>query len=1187
MFLKSIEIRGFKSFADKTDLTFKNGVTAVVGPNGSGKSNISDAVRWVLGEQSIKSLRGGKMEDVIFAGTQFRKPVGLAQVSLTLDNSDYELGIEYMDVTISRRLYRSGESEYYINNTQCRLRDIQELFMDTGIGKEGYSIIGQGKIDAILSGKTEERRALLEEAAGIVKFKSRKEEAEKKLGNTDQNLVRINDILGTYEERLEPLRIENEKAKEFISLSEILKTGEISLILHLIDVNVNKAEKQIADIISVEKEIQDIISQKEELKISLTKFNEELDENEIQNSKDKDKYYEYKNKYQSKQSEMDLVKERIENLNSAAARASKEVEDLEQRIIDLISNKNNMDKELNQNKIKQLNINKEISEYEKSIDDLSNDIATSEKNRNLYREEAIELLRKISDAKNTLNITKNNMEVAQRKLEQINSSTENYVNSIKINASTKLALESEVSRINNEIEKGEEEIKNIKKEISKSASELSNNEYSYKQLNNDLNKYEANFTILNNLEKQYEGYSKSVKTLMQHIDNGRVQNGKNNCHVLGNVIMVENKLETAIEIALGGAISDIITKDEEIAKALINYLKINNLGRATFLPLNIIQGKTLTLNDSITKSKGYMGIASDLIEYEEKFSPAIRHVLGRTIIADEMDNALSIAKKSNYSYKIVTLSGEVINPGGALTGGSTYHKSASIIGRKREIEEIESRIKTTKHDVSKLLEVIENSKRFIKELDEKSLNIKDDIHYKHIEITKLKERISAIINDTEKLKHTLEQTQNETADINKAILEFKLKQENKEKDIINLTEQENNNEKSIEAIEQLIIEKQEENEKLKENFMKLKINKAQIDENVHNMHKEFERLIQDLKNSNSQKESFEKELKDSLDSIETNKLIIEENIRLNEELQKEISVLQAGFEKNEYFRLSIKEEIKSVNEKYELVNISLNKKEEEKHKFDIAITKLETEKESLYERLNEEFEVTYAEALKFKRDIEDIEKLKREISTLKGKITLLGVVNLGAIEEYEQTKEKYHFMNLQREDLIKAKDELTNVINELTEKIKELFNENFKKLKENFNETFKELFKGGSADLILAEGDELTAPIDINVQPPGKKLQNINLMSGGEKVLSAIALLFAILKMKPTPFCILDEIEAALDDANVFRYAEFLKKFSKNIQFIVITHRKGTMEASDVLYGVTMQEKGVSKIVSVDLRKAL
>lgn len=1183
MYLKSIEIRGFKSFADKTELMFKNGVTAIVGPNGSGKSNISDAVRWVLGEQSVKSLRGGKMEDVIFAGTQFRKPVGLCQVSLTLDNEDRNLPLDYTDITISRRLYRSGESEYYINNTQCRLKDINELFMDTGIGKEGYSIIGQGKIEAVLSGRPEERRGLLEEAAGIVKFKWRKEEAEKKLENTENNLVRIDDILGTYEERLEPLRIENEKAKKFIKLSEELKNKEVNIIVHSIEKVQEKINSTEASINGMNTNAEELNAKLIEFKSNIGSWNAKLEAVDLKSSNDKKQYYDNKSKKQEVESETNLLGERLENLYNYIQKSSKEISEIENKLDNIISDKDIQDKELSALRNNQEELNKQINKYEEDIAIIDTSISDKTNLAKRLKDDQIEYLRNISNLKNNVLMLKNDIDMLKEKALDIKNSCESYLHSIKINTKTKEVLLKQIEDIKQKIDILQDNIKTNSQQISKLNSTLADKEKKLKELNNIHSRLEANRNMLTNLDKQYEGYNRSVKTLMGDVNKGKIAIGKDSCFVLGEVINVKKELEIAVEIALGGAISDIITKNEEIAKNLIKYLKEHNMGRATFLPLTIVKGKKVSITNAIQNVEGYIGIASELISYDKAFTNAIEYILGRTIICDNMDSALHIAKISNYSFKIVTLSGEVVNPGGSMTGGSLHSKNANIIGRKREIEDIKLKIKDTEEKIIALNSQIQNYRNNIKALDEENLNLKDQTYFENIEITKLKGKINAVDNESNKLKENLVVSNREIELLNEKLKESIEELSVKEKELESATYSQAENDKLIAEIEEELKDKVKEIDSSKEMLTHLKIKKAQVDESVSNKTIILDKLLLDMTELKQKKKFIEDENKKSEENINKCKSQIEYNKEQVKNIENYILELEEKIKEQDIEIIKIKEKIKLDTDNMESLNLVINKKEDELHKMQLFHTKLTAEKEALYSKLNDELEITYAEALEYKQDIENMEEFKKDIAVLKNSISALGTVNVGAIDEYVELTEKVNFMTTQREDLMKAKEELVGVINEMTDKMKVVFNENFNKLRVNFNETFKELFKGGSADLILTDGDELTGNIDITVQPPGKKLQNINLMSGGEKGLSAIALLFAILKMKPTPFCILDEIEAALDDANVARYAEFLKKFSENIQFIVITHRKGTMEASDALYGVTMEEKGISKIVSVDL----
>ena len=1184
MFLKSLEIRGFKSFADKTELKFKKGVTAVVGPNGSGKSNISDAVRWVLGEQSIRVLRGGKMEDVIFAGTQFRKPVGLAQVSLTLDNSDEQLATEYNEVTVSRRIFRSGESEYLINNTKCRLKDVTNLFMDTGIGKEGYSLIGQGKIEAILSGKPEDRRTLLEEAAGIVKFKNRKEEAEKKLSNTDDNLVRINDILSTYEERIEPLRIEREKAIEFNELSDNLKRKEVSLIVHTIKI-MDQELKTFNE--ELNKRIEEINKKKESIakdREVLSSLESKIEGIEKKTLEDKEQYYTLKDLINEDGKTIELYYERIKNCEEKIKRNLYETDDITKRIAEIINNKSLLEKELAKRSEEQ-KYNKELIEkleYENKIK--HEELEKMKSDLKVLQEGEMNFLRSNSDMKNEINILSRELELREEKIQSLNSSISYLENNIVINMATYKGLNKDIESKKDEIKNVQVNISDLKKKIAVLKGNITKKENEVKELNRILTKLDANKTMLENLEKHYEGYNRSVKSLMESIKSDNIE-GAEDTKVLGEIFTVDKQYETAIEIALGAAISNVITSTEQIAKNLIGYLKKNHLGRATFLPLNIIQGKKLVLDKSITTAEGYLGIGSDIISYDSIYDNIMNYTLGRTIICRDMDCALNIAKRGQYKYKIVTLDGEIVNPGGALTGGSIKGKSTNLLGRKREIEEIAQRIEEKKKIYDDIINEGKKLSSELKEIDEEILNNTDFIHSKNIDLTRKQSEIKGLQNDTDKLKSNLENTKTELRKVFKEKNEISEKLKIKENEIKILENENTSNKNASIELEHMIEAKNSEINKDETKLTEMKINKAALDESIEGKKNEFSRIEKETEDLHTKKNGLLLENTENENDIKELNISIKGRQKNIYENNTKINTLELKFKDDEILKEKLKEEFKQKDNIISGVLYEISREEMEVNKREVIKAKKESEEEHIYKKLNEELELTYAEALDICEPVENEEDFKSIITSIKSKITKLGVVNLAAIEEYEELKEKFEFMSSQAEDLEKAKEELIRVIDEMTNEMKILFKENFKILNHNFNETFRDLFQGGSAELILGEGDELSANIDINVEPPGKKLQNINLMSGGEKVLSAIALLFAILKMKPTPFCILDEIEAALDDANVYRYAEFLLRFSHRTQFIVITHRKGTMEASDIIYGVTMEEKGVSKVVSVDLSK--
>ncbi|MDD3225299.1 MAG: chromosome segregation protein SMC [Clostridium sp.] len=1183
MFLKSIEIRGFKSFADKTELNFKKGVTAVVGPNGSGKSNISDAVRWVLGEQSVKNLRGGKMEDVIFSGTQFRKPVGLAQVMLTLDNSDGKIPMDYSDITISRRLYRSGESEYYINNTKCRLKDVQEMFMDTGIGKEGYSIIGQGKIEAVLSGKAEDRRGLLEEAAGIVKFKTRKEEAVRRLSNTRENLVRIDDIIGTYEDRLEPLKNESEKANSFLLLSEKLKKNEINLLINSNENMKEKIDDTSKKIENMENDIKDLSHKKGVSNSEVQDIEKELAEMENLYKNEQNIYFSEKTQYQNIISDNKLLKEKIENLTENSMRNNKALAETEQKFSKSKEEKDIISKEIDSLKIRLNDFAKGMDETEKSINFYETKIKNDEDNLKRCKDNQFDIVGTISDSKNFITLIKKDMENHEANIDQLKEECRNFLNSIKINDTTKAALESQITAINGKIKEYSDKIHTNKLEINKLSRVLLEDEKSVKNLSAEQNKIDANKTMITNLEAQYEGYNKSVKNLMVHIRNDKIKYAKDKCFVLGEILNVKKELETAVEIALGGAISNIITEDEKLAKSLINYLKVNNMGRATFLPINILKNRKLNLYSDISEMPGFIGIASELLDYDSKFKPAVDHILGRTVIAGDMNDALAIAKKGNYSFRIVTLKGDVVNAGGALSGGSVFHKSFNIIGRKREIEDLKQKLVTIEAEIKELSEKNNKNRSLIKELDDNNLNLTDEIHSQNIEITKVQGRINAIVSESKKLNDNYNVSKNE---INLVNLKFEQSSNDlvsHEKELENLQKSQNEILIKIKDIEKDIEKEKEELQKYSQKSTNIKIEKAKLSETFYANKRDFDRIVYEIQDMTNKLNAIKKEIEDGKsNTIAFNEKIKENSLKL-QEIDKHLKNMDENFKENEVRKIEITKKFETEKARlYDSENIIKNK-EEQSHKFQLYLTKIETENEAIISKLNTEYNLTLAEALQYKSDISDVSAVKCEIDNFKRSISNLGNVNVGAIEEYKDVKSKYEFMQGQKEDLVKSQSEILNVIDDMTSTMKKVFNKNFEVIRNNFNETFKQLFNGGSADLTIAGDDVLSSDIEINVEPPGKKLQNINLMSGGEKGLSAIALLFAILKMKPSPFCILDEIEAALDDANVVRYAQFLKEFSRGIQFIVITHRKGTMQAGDVLYGVTMEEKGVSKIVSVDL----
>ncbi len=1180
MYLKSIEIRGFKSFADKTLLHFNDGITAVVGPNGSGKSNISDAVRWVLGEQRVKSLRGGKMEDVIFSGTDFRKPLGCAEVTLLMDNSEKKLPLPYSEVSVTRKLYRSGESEYLINNATCRLRDIHELFMDTGIGKEGYSLIGQGKIEAILSGKMDDRRALLEEAAGIVKYKSRKEESLKKLDNTEQNLLRVHDILNTYEERIGPLQREKEKAEKFLVLSQEHKGIQISLLL----LDLEEAEKESLELQEKYEQVSTSFKAIEKDKNEATQKRDELEQHVETRAREenhlKETFYTKRERSEANTHEIQLltqiIKDRhhlfIRNENSLEIAQNRRDEESKQRTI--------MEKEISEAGDGLTIVQQQLESMRQAQSALQMSLKLSQDAQVGIRDEEEDTELKISNMKEEIKKQYQERDKISGQIENIRSMLKSYEASLVLNEKAGHDTQKEIEVLHEKMKKEETLRLGLHEETKDFSEKLMQFERHLKTMDYDIRGKESQKNLLENLEKHYEGYTKSVKSLMTHLEKAK-HSLADKIHLVGEVIKPKPGFELALEVALGSQVNNIITPTDQDAKALIELLRKNSYGRATFYPLNVMKG--YGVNQPNLKKGKLLGNLFDLVEFNPLYEKIASTLLGRIFVARNMDEALVAAKEMNFSSRIVTLEGDIVNAGGSLTGGSLYKKSSGIFSRKKDLETLKEELivllsKREEDEVEKqTLETQLNEKK--REVRESTYTLNQD----QMDFAKLTERREGFNQDLIRLKAIIEDAQvqlerkrfeQESLDDVISAVELQIfemgKQKAKNKDFLNALKEKRTREfAEIDALQKEIME-----ESVKE---------ARFQQSHESKMGALGRISESLLALNQQMEELESE-----------NLTLQEEILSSEQgikkLSEEQAVLKAALKTmEEEIDLFTMEEVKNRARLKELTAY-VRTLEEEYHGFDKDLFKvnetleqIKLKEENLLKKLNDDLHLTVAEAKEERTPLEDIPLARQRQQELKKKITSLGNVNVAAIEEYQQVKEHQEYLSTQRDDLDKAKGELKELIMDMTLRMRTIFSENFKVMNANFNDTFRSLFQGGHAELILGEGDILEAPIEISVQPPGKKLQNITLMSGGEKVLSAIALTFAILRMKPTPFCILDEIEAALDDANVYRFAEFLTEFAKDTQFILITHRKGTMEASDALYGVTMEEKGISKIVSMDL----
>lgn len=1179
MYLKSIEVQGFKSFANKINFEFHNGITGIVGPNGSGKSNVADAVRWVLGEQRIKQLRGAKMEDVIFAGTENRKPLGFAYVAITLDNSDHSLAIDFDEVTVSRRLFRSGESEYLLNGTVCRLKDINELFYDTGIGKEGYSIIGQGQIDKILSGKPEERRELFDEAAGIVKYKRRKAMTQKKLEDEQANLVRVNDILSELEKQVKPLETQSEKAKIYLKLKEELRTNDINMFL--LEVENVKAKissidekKNIADndynetneqFYKTKSEYEQLESKIENISVQIDEKKNELNKIEL-----------IKEKYTG---EINLLNEQINSAKQSDLHIKERIELVNKRIT-----------ELNQEKDEFINEKNDLSDTLKNADNLRKE----EYDKLAAITDSIDsIMAEIEEAKNEIIELLNQKSAIKSKIQRYDTMLE-QINIRRAEINQKLIkfssdkdsqnriideLNAEFEKINTQIIELNETNDNLNNEITKCSKELSEHEKQAKELLVEYQRDKSKLESLKNITERYEGYGNSIRKIMEIKENKKGVIG-----VVADIIKVDKEYEIAIETALGGSIQNVVTDTENIAKDLIEYLKKNKFGRATFLPLSSIANRTGFGNEKVLTEKGVLGLACDLVHIKKEYEAIAKYLLGRIVVVDHIDNALILARKYGYTLRIVTLEGELLNAGGSMSGGA-FKNSSNLLGRRREIEDLENNISANKDKSKKCEEKIKEAKSQLMKYNDELEKVKAVLQEQYLLQNTVKMNLNQANEKQQELENSFEDFKKESSEIGIQITDIKennneLNNELKTYEDLNQALEE----KIKELNESLDKEKQKESEQaekvdgMKLEFMEMNQKVSFISENIKRIDNELETQKQELININSNAVDSGKFIDEKLKEIENINEAIKKAVESFEEISSVINKFNE--EKDE-----MQKEHKDFFGRREALSEKMNQLDKEIFRLNSQKEKLEEQQDSQINYMWNEYELTYNMALELKdENYDNLSELKKNVSELKSKIRGLGDVNVNAIEEFKEVNERYQFLKAQHDDLVEAEKSLLSIIEELDKGMRLQFTEKFAQIKEEFDKVFKELFGGGKGTIELNEDEDiLEAGISIISQPPGKKLQNMMQLSGGEKALTAISLLFAIQNLKPSPFCLLDEIEAALDDSNVSRYANYLHKLTKYTQFIVITHRKGTMEAADRLYGITMQEKGVSTLVSVDL----
>ena len=1179
MYLKSIEVHGFKSFANKIVFDFHNGITGIVGPNGSGKSNVGDAVRWVLGEQSAKQLRGASMQDIIFAGTENRKPLSYAYVAITMDNSDHALPVEFEEVTVARRVYRSGESEYLLNGNPCRLKDVTELFYDTGIGKEGYSIIGQGQIERILNGKPEERRELFDEAAGIVKYKKRKATAQKKLENERENLVRVNDILSELERQVGPLEKQAEKARIYLKKKEELKTFDVNMFL----LEMERIDKQL-------KEVQD---------------NFQIADGQLKEKNET--YTNIKSEYEKLERDVEAIEEKITSIRDTISNSSVTKGKLEGQI-NVLNEQIHTAKMTDEHMRKRLEtIESEKKErlstksgYEKEKADLDGQLTNiserKETAQNQYQEvqeKAAKLKEEIENGKNEL-IQLLNQKASIKARIQRNDTMVEQINIRRAQLNQRLlARKSEETDLESVLEEYQLKLDETNQEIAilrEKSAKMENERREWKQksiettktLEESLAKYHKNqsrLESLKNIAERYDGYGNSIRKVMEQ----KAAN-KGLLGVVSDLIQVDKKYEIAIETALGGNIQNIVTEDEETAKKMISYLKANRFGRATFLPITSVDGRGNFKNHDALKEKGVIGLANTLVKTDAKYEGVIAYLLGRVVVTENIDHAIALARKNHYSLHIVTLEGEYLSPGGSMAGGA-FKNSSNLLARKREVEELEKKVQD-------LDDAVKDSRKRLEEIKTAQALLADDMEENRKNLQELilaqntaKMNVDRVVSKKNESETVYQGLQTEHKEMEGQLAEI----EQEKAKIAKESEDALAREKEIGVQNETYQRELEEQdlviEKAGNELSRIQLEEANLRQKAEFVTLNIERIETELAKFDAECEQVQKEAEEAKEEVQKKLSDIEEIKKTilasdgaNENLANE---LQEALHKKEELSASYK----GFFQKQEEISKEITELEKEIFRLNSQREKLEDAHTYQNNYMWEEYELTLHAALELRNEeYQNLSELKKEIANIKDEIRKLGDVNVNAIEDYKEISERYTFLKGQHDDLIEAEQTLVNIIEELDTGMRKQFLEKFAEIQKEFDKVFKELFGGGKGTLELVEDEDiLECGIRIIAQPPGKKLQNMMQMSGGEKSLTAISLLFAIQNLKPSPFCLLDEIEAALDDSNVSRFAKYLHKLTKNTQFIVITHRRGTMAAADRLYGITMQEKGVSTLVSVNL----
>ncbi|MEI3436852.1 MAG: chromosome segregation protein SMC [Blautia sp.] len=1179
MYLKNIEVQGFKSFAQKINFEFHNGITGIVGPNGSGKSNVGDAVRWVLGEQSAKQLRGGNMQDVIFSGTETRKPLSFASVAITLDNSDHKLPVEFNEVTVTRRLYRSGESEYLINGSACRLKDINEMFYDTGIGKEGYSIIGQGQIDKILSGKPEDRRELFDEAAGIVKYKRRKNTTIKKLEDEQQNLVRVTDILSELTKQLGPLERQSETARIYLAKRDSLRELDVNMFL----LESRQTEKDL--LVLREKnetasaQLEDTNREYQQTKVEYDRLEQELEELNRQMDELREKTQQNALQKQQLEGQINVLNEQIQAGLQSDTHFKNRLEIVEEDLKQRQQARSEVEEEKGSLHTIVKEVQKRLTDQEDRLHTVQEQISQCESAVEDGKNEIIEILNSRATTKGKAQRFDTLMEQVGIRKAEVNQhilhlkSEEAQQKTIRAKAQSEYdQITEEIHQIDQKSRQMDQQVHSLSEDLKKQTTQLEISQTAYHR---EASRLES----LRNITERYDGYGNSIRRVMEQKD--RVSGIRG---VVADLIQVNKEYEIAIETALGGSIQNIVTDNEQTAKRMIEYLKKNRFGRATFLPLNSINTRGEFSQKDALKEAGVIGLASDLVTTEKEYTGLTRYLLGRVLVVDQIDHAIAIAKKYHHSLRMVTIEGESLSPGGSMTGGA-FKNNSNLLGRRREIEELEGKVAAQKEEVSRLAASMEENRHNRNQLREQISQLQEQLRSKYVAQNTAKMNLVQLNDKEQEIRDGYERIRLDQEQIRRQISEIKQDHDKIDEELKASRQDEKELETYIETRQKELEEWKNEESSVQRKLEDLRLEASTTQQKESFASENLSRLISEIQGLVQEKQTILETLKQGNQEMENKR-------RSVEELKEAVSGFggQEEADRQQLENWQKEKDLKNTShkaffEKRDHLSGQISLLDKECFRLKSQMEKLEESREAQISYMWEEYEITPNNALQYrKEEYTDLKEMKKQITQLKDEIRKLGSVNVNAIEDYKNLQERHAFLSGQYEDLKKAEAQLENIIRELDEGMRQQFSEKFRDIQREFDKAFKELFGGGKGTLELEEDvDILEAGIKIISQPPGKKLQNMMQLSGGEKALTAIALLFAIQNLKPSPFCLLDEIEAALDDSNVGRFAGYLQKLTKNTQFIIITHRRGTMNAADRLYGITMQEKGVSTLVSVDL----